>query len=61
MSPNKRFIAANGGNSQKNRLLGEPGASLTIPVPVGITVVDDSGRVLGKFNDIIHLDKTSHF
>lgn len=47
-NPSKRFIAQNGGNSHKHRILGEPGADITIPVPVGVTVVNDFGQVLGK-------------
>jgi GTPase involved in cell partitioning and DNA repair len=47
-NPTKRFIAKNGGNSHKNRILGEPGADITIPVPVGVTVLNDFGQVLGK-------------
>lgn len=47
-NPSKRFIAQNGGNSHKHRILGEPGADVTIPVPVGVTVVNDFGQVLGK-------------
>jgi Predicted GTPase len=47
-NPSKRFIAKNGGNSHKYRILGEPGADITIPVPVGVTVVNDFGQVLGK-------------
>jgi GTPase involved in cell partitioning and DNA repair len=47
-NPTKRFIARNGGNSHKNRILGEPGADITIPVPVGVAVVNDFGQVLGK-------------
>ena len=47
-NPSKRFIAQNGGNSHKHRILGEPGADITLPVPVGVTVVNDFGQVLGK-------------
>jgi GTPase involved in cell partitioning and DNA repair len=47
-NPTKRFIAGNGGNSHKNRILGETGADIIIPVPVGITVRNDFGQVLGK-------------
>lgn len=47
-NPSKRFFAQNGGNSHKHRILGEPGADVTIPVPVGVTVLNDFGQVLGK-------------
>ncbi|KAJ9573958.1 hypothetical protein L9F63_008648, partial [Diploptera punctata] len=50
MNSSKRFIAGNGENSQKNRLLGKRGANITVPVPVGITIVDDFGHVLGELN-----------
>ncbi|XP_069690664.1 GTP-binding protein 10 homolog isoform X2 [Periplaneta americana] len=49
-NPTKRFVAGNGGNSSKNRILGEQGANKIITVPVGITIVDDYGRVLGELN-----------
>lgn len=49
-NPTKRFSAQNGGNSHKNRILGEPGADITIPVPVGVTVANDFGQVLGEVN-----------
>lgn len=49
-NPTKRFIAANGGNSHKNRILGESGADITIPVPVGVTVLNDFGQVLGELD-----------
>ncbi|XP_021930492.1 GTP-binding protein 10 homolog isoform X3 [Zootermopsis nevadensis] len=45
-NPTKRFIAENGGNSHKNRILGEPGADITIQVPPGVTVWNDFGQVL---------------
>jgi GTPase involved in cell partitioning and DNA repair len=47
-NPSKRFIAGNGGNSHKNRILGESGADVTVPVPIGVTVINDYGQVLGK-------------
>ncbi|XP_021930491.1 GTP-binding protein 10 isoform X2 [Zootermopsis nevadensis] len=40
----------NGGNSHKNRILGEPGADITIQVPPGVTVWNDFGQVLGELN-----------
>lgn len=55
-NPSKRFIARNGGNSHKYRILGEPGADITIPVPVGVTVVNDFGQVLGK-NEITYIEQ----
>jgi len=55
-NPSKRFIAQNGGNSHKHRILGEPGADITIPVPVGVTVVNDFGQVLGK-NENTHVEQ----
>jgi GTPase involved in cell partitioning and DNA repair len=51
-NPSKRFVAGNGGNSHKNRILGESGADLVIPVPVGVTVLNDFGQVLGKIRNM---------
>jgi hypothetical protein len=53
-NPSKRFIAGNGGNSHKNRILGESGEDLIIPVPIGVTVLNDFSRVLGKNRNLIH-------
>jgi GTPase involved in cell partitioning and DNA repair len=47
-NPAKRFFAGNGRNSHKNRILGETGADIIIPVPLGVTVQNDFGQVLGK-------------
>ncbi|PSN39091.1 GTP-binding protein 10 [Blattella germanica] len=52
-NPIKRFIAGSGGNSSKHRLLGELGADLVIPVPVGVTIVDEFGRVLDGSSMIV--------
>ncbi|KAK6165933.1 hypothetical protein SNE40_022739 [Patella caerulea] len=46
----KRFLAQNGLNSRKFRLLGEPGEDLNIPVPVGVVLRTDEGRQLGDLN-----------
>jgi GTPase involved in cell partitioning and DNA repair len=51
-NPSKRFIAGNGGNSHKNRILGESGADLIVPVPTGVTVLNDFSQVLGKNRNI---------
>ncbi|ESO88010.1 hypothetical protein LOTGIDRAFT_193870 [Lottia gigantea] len=48
--PTKRFSAPTGKNSQKYRLLGDPGENLKIDVPVGISVQTDSGRVIGELD-----------
>lgn len=51
-NPAKRFIAENGGNSHKNRILGEPGADIIIPVPLGVTVRNEFDQVLGKSENV---------
>lgn len=46
----RRFIAGNGEDSRKYRLVGKPGNNVTVYCPVGIDVCTDSGRVLGELN-----------
>lgn len=46
--PTKRIAAGLGGNSLRNKLLGEYGEDIEVTVPVGITVIDEHGRHLGK-------------
>ncbi|XP_012721186.2 GTP-binding protein 10 [Fundulus heteroclitus] len=48
--PLKRFQGGPGGNSSVRALKGERGKDEEIPAPVGITVTDDDGRVLGELN-----------
>ncbi|KAL5006952.1 hypothetical protein ScPMuIL_015758 [Solemya velum] len=49
--PSKRFTAANGGNSRKKYLLGEPGRDLEVVVPVGVCVKTEHGKVVGDLNE----------
>lgn len=45
--PKKRVIAPNGTDSHQKYILGPPGESVKLEVPVGITVLRDDGRVIG--------------
>ena len=47
-NPTKRFSAGCGGNSKSVQVLGNPGTNLEIRVPVGIDVVNEMGRTVGK-------------
>ncbi|XP_045169494.2 GTP-binding protein 10-like isoform X2 [Mercenaria mercenaria] len=51
VNPTKRYTAASGANSSKKLLLGPPGEDQIIPVPVGVTVTTDTGRVIGDLNE----------
>ncbi|KAM9310808.1 GTP-binding protein 10 [Pholidichthys leucotaenia] len=48
--PQKRFIGGVGVNSSVRALKGEKGKDSEILAPVGITVTDDGGRILGSLN-----------
>lgn len=48
--PHKRFIGAVGANSSVRGLKGEKGEDYELHVPVGITVTNDNGRVMGELN-----------
>ncbi|XP_064613860.1 GTP-binding protein 10-like [Liolophura sinensis] len=50
-NPSKRFIAGNGDNSSKRKLVGDAGADCIIKVPVGVTVKNNIGRVIGDLNE----------
>ncbi|XP_055713632.1 GTP-binding protein 10 homolog [Phlebotomus papatasi] len=47
----KRIKAAPGEDSSKIRLLGRRGKDEQVTVPVGITVIDDSGKTIGELNE----------
>lgn len=49
--PTKRLQAGNGEESSKLRLLGRRGEDKQIEVPIGITVYDENGKVLGELNE----------
>ncbi|XP_040820737.1 GTP-binding protein 10 isoform X1 [Ochotona curzoniae] len=48
--PQKRFVAAGGANSRVSALKGSRGKDFEIPVPVGISVTDENGQVIGELN-----------
>ncbi|XP_063099160.1 GTP-binding protein 10 [Cavia porcellus] len=48
--PQKRFVAGGGTNSRINALKGSKGKDCEIPVPVGISVTDENGKIIGELN-----------
>ncbi|XP_072507634.1 GTP-binding protein 10 isoform X1 [Notamacropus eugenii] len=48
--PQKRFVAGEGANSRISALKGEKGLDYEISVPVGITVTDERGQIIGELN-----------
>ncbi|XP_041524402.1 GTP-binding protein 10-like [Microtus oregoni] len=48
--PQKRFVAGVGANSRVSALKGSKGKDCEIPVPVGVSVTDENGRVVGELN-----------
>ncbi|KAK7834822.1 hypothetical protein U0070_022793 [Myodes glareolus] len=48
--PQKRFVAGGGANSRVSALKGSKGKDCEIPVPVGVSVTDENGRVIGELN-----------
>uniref|UniRef100_A0A8C5L6X8 GTP-binding protein 10 n=1 Tax=Jaculus jaculus TaxID=51337 RepID=A0A8C5L6X8_JACJA len=46
--PQKRFVAGVGANSRVSALKGSKGKDCEIPVPVGISVTDENGRIIGE-------------
>ncbi|XP_046526544.1 GTP-binding protein 10 isoform X4 [Equus quagga] len=53
--PQKRFVAGEGANSRVSALKGSKGKDCEIPVPVGISVTDENGKIIGQ-KRVIHLD-----
>lgn len=49
-SPDGLFVAGDGEESRRTRLVGRPGYDLNLKVPVGITVEDSSKQFLGDLN-----------
>ncbi|XP_075414566.1 GTP-binding protein 10 isoform X3 [Tenrec ecaudatus] len=55
--PHKRFMAGGGANSRifffhrVSALKGSPGKDCEIPVPVGISVTDEHGKIIGELNN----------
>uniref|UniRef100_A0A287DF90 GTP-binding protein 10 n=1 Tax=Ictidomys tridecemlineatus TaxID=43179 RepID=A0A287DF90_ICTTR len=44
--PQKRFVAGEGANSRVSALQGSKGKDCEIPVPVGISVTDENGKII---------------
>ncbi|PNJ70151.1 GTPBP10 isoform 8, partial [Pongo abelii] len=44
--PQKRFVAGVGANSKVSALKGSKGKDCEIPVPVGISVTDENGKII---------------
>lgn len=49
--PAKRVAASHGEDSSKARILGRRGIDEAIEVPVGISVIDETGKSLGDLNE----------
>ncbi|XP_045684296.1 GTP-binding protein 10 isoform X1 [Phyllostomus hastatus] len=48
--PQKRFVAGEGANSRVSALKGSKGKDCEIPVPVGISVTDENGKIIGELD-----------
>lgn len=48
--PQKRFVAGVGANSRVSALKGSKGQDCEIPAPVGISVTDENGKIIGELN-----------
>ncbi|XP_076983078.1 GTP-binding protein 10 isoform X2 [Tamandua tetradactyla] len=48
--PQKRFVAGGGIDSRVSALKGSKGKDCEIPVPVGISVTDENGKIIGELN-----------
>lgn len=48
--PQKRFVAGGGANSRVSALKGSNGKDCEVPAPVGVSVTDENGQVLGELN-----------
>ena len=46
--PQKRFVAGEGANSRVSALKGSKGKDCEIPVPVGVSVTDENGKIIGE-------------
>lgn len=47
--PTREVVAGNGEDSSKLRIVGRRGADVQIEAPVGITVINDEGKVYSKY------------
>ena len=48
----QRIIAQHGRNSTHNFICGLPAENITVEVPVGVTVLTDSGKSLGRVKSL---------
>ncbi|PAA93902.1 hypothetical protein BOX15_Mlig031737g1 [Macrostomum lignano] len=48
--PDKRFIAGHGYSGSRRRLIGESGADRLVRVPVGVDIVTDDRRLVGRID-----------
>ncbi|TKC42941.1 hypothetical protein EI555_016812, partial [Monodon monoceros] len=48
--PQKRFVAGEGANSRVSALKGSKGKDCEIPVPLGISITDENGKIIGELN-----------
>ncbi|XP_007938020.1 GTP-binding protein 10 [Orycteropus afer afer] len=48
--PQKRFVAGGGANSRVSALKGSKGKDCEIPAPIGISVTDENGKIIGELN-----------
>uniref|UniRef100_A0A2K5C6L1 GTP-binding protein 10 n=1 Tax=Aotus nancymaae TaxID=37293 RepID=A0A2K5C6L1_AOTNA len=48
--PQKRFVAGVGANSKISALKGSKGKDCEVPVPVGISITDENGKIIGELN-----------
>lgn len=51
-SPDGLFMAGDGQESRRTRLLGIPGRDLFLKVPVGVTIEDSEKQILGDLNNV---------
>jgi len=49
--PEKQVRAGNGEESSKLRLLGRRGEDIRVEVPIGVSILDDTGKIIGELND----------
>lgn len=48
--PTKQIKAGNGEESSKLRLLGRRGEDIRVEVPIGISIIDESGKIIDELN-----------
>jgi len=50
LSKGSSYKAGAGNDASKRRVLGDPGEDLLIPVPLGVTICDEEGKLIGDIN-----------